>query len=256
MLLIALALLIIATAAAVPKLSQEIRREREIEMIHRGVQYSRAIKRYYKKFGRYPASLEQLENTNNVRFLRKAYKDPMTEGGKWKMVRYGDVALGQAGSGTPGGGGTPGALPPVVGGPLGQPSGSGDSSQGGQNTGGGTQPQPAGSGFSLGAGSNNGVFGGGPIIGVASMSNKLGIHEFNNKAKYSQWLFLYDPTQDRGGTITGPYNPKAYMNTPQGVTPVGQPPGSPGSGPALNPNPTPGGSPGVPVPQPPPAQPQ
>ena len=30
------------------------RRDREEELIHRGVQYSRAIRAYYKKFGRYP----------------------------------------------------------------------------------------------------------------------------------------------------------------------------------------------------------
>ena len=45
-----------------------------------------------------------------------------------------------------------------------------------------------------------------------------------------QWLFVYDPTQDRGGLITGPYNPKAFvgqtapMGTPanQLGTPAGQ----------------------------------
>ncbi len=46
-------------------------------MIHRGVQYSRAIRTYYKKFGRYPTKLEDLDNTNNMRYLRKHYKDPM-----------------------------------------------------------------------------------------------------------------------------------------------------------------------------------
>ncbi len=33
---------------------------------------------YYKKFGRYPTRLEDLENTNNQRYLRKRYKDPIT----------------------------------------------------------------------------------------------------------------------------------------------------------------------------------
>ena len=55
----------------------EIKRDREEEMIHRGVQYSRAIRAYYKKFGRYPTKIEDLENTNNLRFLRKRYKDPL-----------------------------------------------------------------------------------------------------------------------------------------------------------------------------------
>ena len=60
-----------------PSITFDIKRDREEEMIHRGVQYSRAIRAYYKKFGRYPTKIEDLENTNNLRFLRKRYKDPM-----------------------------------------------------------------------------------------------------------------------------------------------------------------------------------
>src|SRR5215471_18753305 len=77
-LLLTLALMIIMAAAVVPSITFEIKRDREEEMIHRGVQYSRAIRAYYKKFGRYPVSLENLENTNQQRFLRKRYKDPLT----------------------------------------------------------------------------------------------------------------------------------------------------------------------------------
>ena len=71
-LLIMAAIMIIASAAIAPRVAQEIRRQREEELIHRGTQYARAIRRYYKKFGRYPTSLDQLENTNNVRFLRSS----------------------------------------------------------------------------------------------------------------------------------------------------------------------------------------
>src|SRR5438270_1122926 len=70
--------LVIAAAAVLPSISFEIRRDREEELIHRGVQYSRAIRSYYKKFGRYPTRIEELESTNNLRFLRKRYKDPVT----------------------------------------------------------------------------------------------------------------------------------------------------------------------------------
>src|SRR5438874_8287534 len=77
-LLIMAAIMVIAAAAVAPRVAQEIRRQREEELIHRGTQYARAIRRYYKKFGRYPTSLDQLENTNNVRFLRKRYTDPIT----------------------------------------------------------------------------------------------------------------------------------------------------------------------------------
>ena len=88
MLLITLALIIIALGVAAPKMAQAIRRDREIEMIHRGTEYARAVKKYYKKFGRYPGTIEQLENTNNIRFLRKRYNDPMSKEGKWRPVRY------------------------------------------------------------------------------------------------------------------------------------------------------------------------
>ena len=61
-------------------------------MIHRGTQYSRAIRRYVKKTGRYPSRLEELENTNNIRFLRKRYKDPIT-GKDFKLLHVGEVQL-------------------------------------------------------------------------------------------------------------------------------------------------------------------
>jgi type II secretory pathway pseudopilin PulG len=91
-LMLMVSLLVIAAAAIVPTIAFEIRRDREEEMIHRGVQYSRAIRAYFKKFSRYPAKLEDLESTNNLRFLRKRYKDPIT-GQDFKILRYGDVKM-------------------------------------------------------------------------------------------------------------------------------------------------------------------
>ncbi len=258
MLLVGLALLIIAMAVAVPKISQQIKRDREVEMIHRGVQYTRAIQKFYRKFSRYPTSIEQLENTNNIRFLRKKYTDPMSADGKWRFVRYGEVQLGQAGPNTPGvGGGS--NLPPVLAPALGDKSDPQSPSQPGSPTG-SSQPsspgQPAGSMF--GSSGTSGVFGGGPIMGVASTSQKQGIHEFDKKSKYSQWLFVYDPNLDRGGLITGPYNPKAFVGQPnQNGTPAAGPtpgagPGGPGPTPGSGPNPQPMGGPPV---QPPTQQP-
>jgi len=90
------AMLIIAMTAAAPYLTTQIKRDREIEMIHRGEQYARAVKRYYRKFGRYPGRIEDLEKTNNIRFLRKRYKDPMSADGGWRLVRFGEVQMGGA----------------------------------------------------------------------------------------------------------------------------------------------------------------
>src|SRR5712692_12049179 len=77
-LMLFVALLAITAVAVAPSIAFQIRRDREEELIHRGVQYSRAIRRYVKKFERYPMRIEELENTNNIRFLRKRFKDPIT----------------------------------------------------------------------------------------------------------------------------------------------------------------------------------
>ncbi|MGZ4787404.1 MAG: hypothetical protein ACXVZX_02720 [Terriglobales bacterium] len=106
--------LIISALAITASIKEQIKRDHEEEMIHRGVQYVRAIKRYYKKFGRYPATLEALEDTNHMRFLRKRYKDPLTKDGKWVLVRYGQVQFGTQGGGAFTNSGQPG-LPNVPG---------------------------------------------------------------------------------------------------------------------------------------------
>ena len=97
MLLLTLALMAIVAAIVSTEISFSIKRDREEEMIHRGVQYSRAIRAYYKKFGRYPAKIEDLENTSQIRFLRKRYKDPlMCKAGKcadFKLLHYGEAKL-------------------------------------------------------------------------------------------------------------------------------------------------------------------
>ena len=89
-----------------------MKRDREEEMIHRGVQYSRAIRRFVKKTGRYPTRLEELENTNNIRFLRKRYKDPVT-GKDFKLLHVGEVQLTSAAgiAGAAASGATPRAWP-------------------------------------------------------------------------------------------------------------------------------------------------
>jgi type II secretory pathway pseudopilin PulG len=88
-----MAIMVIVAMAMAPSFVMQMKRDREEEMIHRGTEYARAVKKFYKKFGRYPASLEQLENTNQIRFLRKRYKDPLTKEGDWKLLHYGDIAL-------------------------------------------------------------------------------------------------------------------------------------------------------------------
>jgi len=281
-LLLAMALIILFAAAIVPTIKFQIERDREEEMIHRGVQYARAIQHYYKKFNRYPTKIEDLENTNNLRFLRKRYKDPTNcFQGKcqdFKLLHFGEVKL--TFSGGIGGGSIAGASP--IGSPgdqsaagglgqasslagssgLGQSSGfganggfgqsssfGGSSSFGNSSSGlGGNQPSansalgsdssqsspqdtgtagsnPAASGSDTGGGtpSNSGdklsgqVFGGGPIVGVASLTKKTGYREFNKKKKYNEWQFIYDPGTDRGGLLMTPYQPQLQGFGQQGT---------------------------------------
>jgi type II secretory pathway pseudopilin PulG len=232
------AMLIIAMTAAAPYLTTQIKRDREIEMIHRGEQYARAVKRYYRKFGRYPGRIEDLEKTNNIRFLRKRYKDPMSADGGWRLVRFGEVQMGgaqalagatpvsnlasgsQPGSGFGGGSSFGSGNSSNSGSSFG--AGSGTSSSGGSSFGGSQNPSQGGtsgtdtpnSGTTAQSSSLFGqqiVGGAGAIIGVASTSKKTGLHEFNKKSAYKDWLFVYDATRDKGQLIKGPFNPNAFV---------------------------------------------
>src|ERR1700720_3077408 len=90
-LIVAIFFVLLALSVAAPKVAQQLRREREVEAVHRGNQYVRAIRLYYKKFGHYPGSIEQLEKTNNIRFLRQQYVDPMTGKADWRLIKVGEA---------------------------------------------------------------------------------------------------------------------------------------------------------------------
>ncbi len=213
-------LVLIALSAEAPRIATQLRRDREDELIHRGAQYARGIKKYYKKFGSYPVRLEQLEDSNHLRFLRKRYKDPMT-GKDFRLLHFGEVNL----------------MPKVPGmatGP-GVAAGSGVtamSALSGMMTGGATTTagQPSSPFVSLAQmGAKGATFGGGPVIGVASTSDKQSLHVFNDKDHYKDWEFIYDPSSDRGGLIRGPYNgPPTFGGgtVPGAVTPGQMQPGT------------------------------
>jgi type II secretory pathway pseudopilin PulG len=272
-LLVMVALMGIFALAAITPIKFEIQRDQETELIHRGVQYSRAIRAYYKKFGRYPTKLEDLDNTNNLRYLRKHYKDPVNKNKDFKLLHFGEQGVTLAGgiaggsipgaspAGSPGGLNSPGQSSSAFGGSgLGGGSGFGNSGVGnsGVNSSGvfaqssgfggnsstgfgansnsqatpgqpGTSPasgsdstQASGqvaAGTAQGDTSSSGqqIIASGPIVGVASISKKDTIREFNKKKKYNEWQFLYDPTTDRGvGLITTPYQPalQSFSGTP------------------------------------------
>jgi type II secretory pathway pseudopilin PulG len=86
--MILLAIFLIAMAVGVPKVAESIQRDRELETMRRGKQYVRAIQLYYRKFHAYPPNVDALVKTNEIRFLRKKYLDPMTGKDDWKPIMY------------------------------------------------------------------------------------------------------------------------------------------------------------------------
>jgi type II secretory pathway pseudopilin PulG len=216
-------LMLVGLAVELPRISQQIKREKEDELVRRGKEYATAVKKFYHKNGTYPVSLDQLENTNQLRFLRKRYKDPMNPDGEWRLIRVGEAQINipaaPAPTGSPAPGASPSPTPP-----------------------GGTAPAPSGQMGALNT-QNIGTgqtFGGGPIIGVASNSKKTAIKEFNGETTYDRWLFVYEPRLEQlpgGGVIVA--SPRS------GGAPAGGQPGSTAPGPqsvppsGLSPTPSP-----------------
>jgi len=253
MLMLFVTLMVIAAGVAAPTMAFRVRRDREEEMIHRGTQYSRAIQRYVKKTGRYPSRLEDLENTNNIRFLRRRYKDPIT-GKDFKLLHVGEVQLtgspGIAGAspiGSPaaqaGGAALQGAASAVLGGAAAQaapaiaatpganpPGDAGaDSASANPDSPDSSKSDSSAAGGIGSAQLSSAVFGGGPIVGVASISKATTIREFNHKNRYNQWQFIYDPTMDRGGLITTPAQPALQSAAPLQQQQNSSSPNSPGT---------------------------
>jgi hypothetical protein len=80
------AMISIALYRELPRVVFERERDKEQLLIDRGEQYKRAIQVFVRKMNRYPATIEELESTNNIRFLRKRYVDPMTGKDKWRLI--------------------------------------------------------------------------------------------------------------------------------------------------------------------------
>jgi hypothetical protein len=72
----------------VPRVAFESQRTREQMTIDRGLQYQRAIQLFYRKYRLYPQTLDDLETTRNIRFLRRRYKDPLT-GKDFRLLHVG-----------------------------------------------------------------------------------------------------------------------------------------------------------------------
>jgi len=209
-LLLVMALLVIATGIAASSIAFNIRRDREEELIHRGAQYRRAIREFVKKTGQYPARLEQLDNTNGRRFIRKHYKDPVT-GKDFKPVYLVDTlrqsptpsaAQGNLNASPGSDAGTPPSNSGEDSASHDQSVASGDPQ--GETVNDPTNPQRA-SGSSKNIPSTSGQLPPtGLIVGVVSTSTKKTIREFSGKRNYDQWRFYYHPAFDQYFLMNAP----------------------------------------------------
>lgn len=184
-----IAIMMIMMGAAVPSWRYVMKNAREEELIFRGIQIAEAIERYQKKHGGAPpTSMDQLVKG---KFLRKAWKDPMTHEGEWRLLRQGEV------------------------GPM-------SMRQRPRRRDGG------GPGGELGEGRGRGL---GAFVGVASTSTEESFRIVNGRTKYDEWQFAagHPPVIGRQKTFGGVGAPGA--GTPgTGSQGQGQPGPAPGPG--------------------------
>jgi len=155
-LMLAVFAITIGMLVAVPFWQTEVRREQEEELIFRGKQYVEAVRLYTAKNpGRFPATLKELLEK---KFLRKLYKDPMTESGEWTIV-----------------------LKPTT---SSSGSSAGASAQGGQEV--LLVPEKALSSIRQPV-----------LLGVAGSLTKPSIRIYNDQETYDRWLFYYGQDPDK-----------------------------------------------------------
>jgi hypothetical protein len=206
---------LISLAIAAPVIAKDIRRDKEVESMHRAQQYVRAIRMYQRtcRCAAYPPSMEALEKNNTVRFLRQRYVDPLTGKSDWRLIHdpqtkihpffdktFDDLpagslgaAQGMASAGQPGGiiGGatTVSNASPLSAGLAGATVGAA-----------GTSGATGASGASGSSSSDTGMFGdsnGGPIKGVGTARTGESILTPNGQTTYDTWEFWWDPRMER-----------------------------------------------------------
>lgn len=222
-------LLLLSLAIAAPEWAKSLQRQKERETIHRGQQYERAIQLYYRKFHQYPSSIKQLLHTNNIRFLRQKYKDPLTGKDDWKLVLYGHAHVHPLGLwGKPlsdlGSLQTTGGGMYAVSGSTGLGSSSSTNSNSNMGFGGGMSSgfgpsttdsnstsatpfgaSPANTGIGLNhtaspgstSSANSGFQTNTPFVGVVPPIKGHSIIDYRRQGNYDRWEFNYDPIIDQ-----------------------------------------------------------
>jgi type II secretory pathway pseudopilin PulG len=175
--LVLIGIMSVMMAMALPVWDRIKQRENEEELIFRGKEYMEAIGRYHIKFNSYPPDLDTLLK---MKFIRKLYKDPMTENGEWKVLHPGSlVETGEAGF-------------------INQP-GTKDADKDKEDPkevipglGGAEKEDSADD--SSGEGEEQST---GPVVGVVSRSKKTALRIYNGQSTYDKWVFAYVPQQDQ-----------------------------------------------------------
>jgi hypothetical protein len=221
-LMIFAAFLLIAIAVALPDLKTQAKRERELEMQFRAMQYVRAIQAYNRKFpNQWPTSVDALMNTNKIRFLRKKWTDPLTKDGDWRFIHLGPngaVIDSQLLVKAP-------SAPSATGTSVAAGTQSITSNPGGPSTfslGQGTTPAAAGT-SSLSSTQLSNL----PVVGVASLSTEQALMECGGVDHYNQMEYIALPGGRMGGS-------GCYHGVPvTAILPFGMPPGqaAPGASP-------------------------
>ena len=200
-LLVALAVMAVLMSVALPVWRHDAQREKEEELVFRGQQYIRAVRLFQARNRTFPTSIDMLVQG---RYLRKKFKDPITDDDFTPIPAAGAI---------PGGGTTPGgrAGAPTPGGRAGSPSG-----------GIGTPSTGTGSGSNPFSGSSAIIPGG--MLGVVSKSKDESIRLYQGRNHYNEWTFIF--AGNPGGGPGGP----GGQGRPGGPGQRGGPGGTPGPG--------------------------
>lgn len=156
-----LTVMAILIAAVLPLASMESQRDKEDELIFRGIQYAEGIRNFRRRYGRYPNTLKEMYEVR-PRTLRKLWKDPITNSDKWGIITLatGAPLPGQGGPGT-GSPMPPGSMPPTP-----APT---------------AAPTP---GFGAPPSTTTG-----PVMGVYSLSKKKAFRLYQGRDVYNDWRF-------------------------------------------------------------------
>jgi len=84
-LMMAVTILSVMTAMTLSNWTALSQRDKEEELIFRGLQYAEAIRVFQTRYGRFPVKLEELYKVK-PRCIRQLYPDPMTENGEWALI--------------------------------------------------------------------------------------------------------------------------------------------------------------------------